>query len=195
MKKDQTKRLLLRAVHDLVKEKGCIKMTLNDIMERTKLSKGAIYHYVKSKDELLGLVLMEKLNETNDRFFAKVSEGKKQLQEPLDEITQNVSFIEEPSEVTNQIFIYLLSRQDNPQVKKILKQFYEFNINLSKNWIHSGQENGVIDPSIHAQKTAELFVLIAYGLRARSAITDSSFEFTANDYIKFMEKTLKRGEG
>lgn len=79
-KRKNTKKLLLDVTRALVQERGCHKMTLNDIIKRTGLSKGAIYHYVKSKDELLALVLQERIEETNDRFFAEVNQGKKEFE-------------------------------------------------------------------------------------------------------------------
>ncbi|WP_175471903.1 helix-turn-helix domain-containing protein [Paenibacillus naphthalenovorans] len=41
-----TFQFILSTTEQLIKEKGCQQTTLQDIMERTGLSKGAIYHYV-----------------------------------------------------------------------------------------------------------------------------------------------------
>lgn len=67
--------LLLTATEELILEKGCQQTTLQDIMKRSGLSKGAIYHYVKSKDELLGLLLQRRFAAISQRFYQTVREG------------------------------------------------------------------------------------------------------------------------
>ncbi|WP_245602145.1 TetR/AcrR family transcriptional regulator [Peribacillus kribbensis] len=47
-------------------EIGCKNTTLQEIIKASGLSKGAIYHYVSSKDELFGLIFQNKLQEINN---------------------------------------------------------------------------------------------------------------------------------
>jgi AcrR family transcriptional regulator len=190
-KRRHTKQLILDATKELVCEKGCSKMTLNDIMERTGFSKGAIYHYVKSKDELLALVLQERLEDTNYRFSVKVGQGKKELEGPLQEILKSLPSLQDPYDVTNRIFIYLLSQNDQPEVGKVIRRYYEHTLQLSKQWIVTGQKSGVIPLSVNADKTAELFILISNGLRMRSAVSSDSYAFSTDDFSTFMADTLR----
>ncbi|SEM89484.1 TetR/AcrR family transcriptional regulator [Lihuaxuella thermophila] len=191
-KRSRTKQTLLDATKELVREKGCSKMTLNDIMERTGFSKGAIYHYVKSKHELLAWVLQERIEEINDRFFSKVKQGKKELDGPLQEIINNLPSLQDPHDVTNRIFIYLLGQSDDPAVREVVQRFYQHSIQLAKQWIAAGQQAGVIPLSINADQTAELFTLISYGLRIRSNFTSSdSYAFTVDDFAALMTGILQ----
>lgn len=190
-KRKHTKQLILDATKELVYEKGCSKMTLNDIMERTGFSKGAIYHYVNSKDELLALVLQERLEDTNHRFSVKVGQGKKELEGPLQEILKSLPSLQDPYDVTNRIFIYLLSQNDQPEVGKVIRRYYEHTLQLSKQWIETGQKSGVIPLSVNAEKTAELFILISNGLRMRSAVSSDSYAFSTDDFSTFMADTLR----
>ncbi|MEW9701076.1 TetR/AcrR family transcriptional regulator [Paenibacillus sp. SI8] len=64
---------ILETAEQLIKEKGCRQTTLQDIIERTGLSKGAIYHYVSGKDELLGLILKSKTELLNAKFEQAVA--------------------------------------------------------------------------------------------------------------------------
>nr|WP_259547688.1 TetR/AcrR family transcriptional regulator [Heyndrickxia oleronia] len=190
-KRKNTKKLLLDATRALVQERGCHKMTLNDIIKRTGLSKGAIYHNVKSKDELLALVLQERIEETNDRFFAEVNQGKKEFEGPLKEIVKNLPSLQDPHDATNQIFLYLLSKNDQPAVSTIINKFYDQSLQLSKQWIAAGQHAGVIPLSVNADKTAELFILISYGFRVRSSIFNDSHDFSADDFSLLMVDLLQ----
>ncbi|MBT2724315.1 TetR/AcrR family transcriptional regulator [Bacillus sp. ISL-46] len=189
-KRQQTKQLLLDVTKELVHEKGCSKMTLSNIMERTGLSKGAIYHYVKSKDELLAMVLQERIEDINDRFFSEVEKGNKELEGPLKEILQNLPTLQDPQDATNQIFIYLLGQNDEA-VRHVIRQFYDQAVTLSKQWIVVGQQNGVIPLSVNTDKTAELFILLSHGLRIRSAISTDSYAFNTDDFSTLITDILR----
>jgi AcrR family transcriptional regulator len=186
-----TKQIILDETRALVQEKGCTHMTVNDIINRTELSKGAIYHYVKSKDELLALVLEEWMEETNERFMAEVSQGKKEFDGPLKEIVKKLPSLQDPREATNQIFLYLLSKNDQPDVSKIINNVYDQALQLARKWIKAGQNAGVIPLSVHADKAAELFMLISYGFRMRSAISNQPHAFSADDFSTLMENLLQ----
>ncbi|WP_244226785.1 TetR/AcrR family transcriptional regulator [Paenibacillus protaetiae] len=74
-RREQTTRPLLDSIKELIREKGCHSITMKDIMEKSGLSKGVIFHYVKSKDEIFAWMLQERLEETNDHFMNAVEQG------------------------------------------------------------------------------------------------------------------------
>src|SRR5690625_3951519 len=100
-------------------------------MERSSLSKGAIFHYVKTKDEIYALVLIERLEEINQRFENQVNKPKKEFEGPLQEITKKMVNLNDPKEITNQILIYLLSKTGRPEIDDALKQFYDQSVLFS----------------------------------------------------------------
>jgi AcrR family transcriptional regulator len=189
--KPNTKKLLLTTTEKLVTEYGCTKMTLNHIMKETSLSKGAIYHYVKSKDELLALVLKERVEETSGRFFTKVNEGRQGLDGPLSEIIKNVPHLEDANDPANKIFIYLLSKTGQPEIRSLLNNIYTTATQASTDWIATGQDAGVIPKSVDKWQAAEFFTLLSYGLRVRSMISDDPSHFDAEDFKKFISNSLK----
>lgn len=191
LRRERTKRLLLDATEAVIREKGCAKTTLNDIMERSGLSKGGIFHYVKSKDELFIMVLQERLEETNRRFFQAAVQKEDKFAGPLGEITARLPELEDPDDVANQVFMYLLGKSDQPEVRDVLQRFYEQTLHLSRQWILAGQEAGVIPLSVNADKTADLFVLISFGLRMRSAVSVDRSAFGSNDFAVLMANMLQ----
>lgn len=52
------RREILRAAVELMREKGYERMTIEDVLARTGMSKGALYHYFRSKYALLEGVVM-----------------------------------------------------------------------------------------------------------------------------------------
>lgn len=199
-RREQTKRILLEATEDLIREQGCSQTTLNDIMKRSGLSKGAIFHYVSSKDELFVHLLRAKLAEQNEQFMSEVNKQGdiKQFDGPMNAIVSSMSRLESRKDVSNLILMYLIGKSDQPEIADIVAGFYREATATSKTWIVTGQEAGVIPESIDAERTAELFELLSFGLRMRGLIGVNSHVFSTKDYVDFIIDILRpgyRGEG
>jgi AcrR family transcriptional regulator len=175
----------------LIEEKGCRQTTLQDIIKRTGLSKGAIYHYVKSKDELFGLVLKSRIESINQRFNEAVhSPGTPGLERPLQMIADGMIRSTSHADVTNKIFIYLLSQTDQPDVAETVKEVYGFTLKTCGAWIDAGKRAGFIPETADGGKLAESLVTYMYGMRVQSAITRQPSPMTVQDLIRLMTRTL-----
>ncbi|MNI87357.1 hypothetical protein D3C73_1445530 [compost metagenome] len=64
-------------------------------------------------------------------------------------------------------------------------------MSVSKFWIITGQEHGVIKESVNPDETAELFVLLSLGLRVRASFPISSVSLSAKEVSDFMAGILK----
>jgi len=159
-------------------------------MDRSGLSKGAIFHYVKSKNELFVWVLQERLEETNDHFMKAVEHGRQTFDEPMQKIKDSIMAYENPHDVTNKVLLYLLGKEEDPMVAEALKQYYERSVYLSKLWIETGQRHGVIPDTVDARKSADMFTLMTFGLRIRSSIPLDQVIFNAQDLSAFIGDIL-----
>lgn len=190
-RRKQTIRQILDATKELLREKNCHTITMKDIMEKSELSKGAIFHYVKNKDEIFAWVLQDRLEEINEQFMKEVEQGEKTFDGPMLTITSNLAALENANEVTNKVLMYLLGREDEPAVAEVLHHFYQRSVHLAKQWIVIGQQHGVIQESVDSERTAEMFVLLSFGLRVRSSFLKVPVSYTAQDLSSFMAATLK----
>ncbi|SMO56970.1 TetR/AcrR family transcriptional regulator [Melghirimyces algeriensis] len=184
-------RRLLQITEDLIREKGCQRTTLAEIMNRTGLSKGAIYHYVSGKDELFGLILKERTKEVNRKFQQAVDLENPELENPLRAIEKGTQHIMDREDITNLIFIYLLSRQEVPTVSRILKEVYQYSEQASIAWIEAGQQAGVIPSQLDVKKTAAMLMTYSYGMRVMAMVSPESFTLTSKDYYQFMLNVLE----
>ncbi|KIL38747.1 TetR family transcriptional regulator [Gordoniibacillus kamchatkensis] len=191
-RRKQTTRQLLDAAKELLQEKSCHAITMKDITERSKLSKGAIFHYVRSKDEIFAWVLQEQLEEMNDQFMNEVNRPQKSFEGPMQTIADNLQTLGDAHNVTNKVLVYLLGKEDEPGVAEVLRHFYERAVQFSRQWISIGQRHGVIRESVDPDKTAEMFVLLSLGLRVRSSLQIGASLFTAQDLASFMSGMLKK---
>ncbi|MDR4947009.1 TetR/AcrR family transcriptional regulator [Neobacillus cucumis] len=184
---------ILDTTEQLIKEKGCRHTTLQDIIERSGLSKGAIYHYVSGKDELFGLVLKSKMEQMNNSFNGVVAEAApKDADLPIQFIAQGMAVQTEGHDVTSKIMTYLLGQIDNPKVGSILSELYESSLNTAKSWIEIGQKAGAIPEEIDAEKMASLFMVFTYGLRVQNIIPKNSGpRVQVEDIFKLILRSLK----
>ncbi|WP_028777429.1 TetR/AcrR family transcriptional regulator [Shimazuella kribbensis] len=187
----QTQKLLLDTIKKLILEKGCDAIRMADIMQESGLSKGAIFHYVKSKDELFAWVLQDRLDMINKNFFQQVAQNPN-FDQPMLQIAESFSALEDQHDITNQVLMYLLSKAQQPIVENVLTHFYEQSYTNSIEWIKTGQRHSVISKTLDAEKWAEMFVLISFGLRLRSVIPRKENNFDSKDFSLFIQDQLSK---
>lgn len=124
--KDLRKNQIMRAAEEVVIAKGYDQSRVDDIVKKSKLSKGAIYWYYNSKKEIyLSLV---------DHWFIEYSNG---LQNIIEKETA-------PSNQLKLLFNYFFEQfSKNPSTFKILVEFWrmsgldsDFNIKLQDVYSH-----------------------------------------------------------
>ena len=193
-RREQTIKLLLDTVKELVHVKGCHSITMKDIMDKSGLSKGAIFHYVKTKDEIFVWILQGRLEETNRSFMNEVEQNRQSFDEPMRTISESIALYEDAQDVTNKVLLYLLGKEDQPMIAEALKEYYERSVNLSKEWIETGKKHGVIPESVDSEQTADMFVLLTLGLRVRASIPDAPAAFNAHNFSSWISRVLQPGE-
>ena len=72
---EQTVQLILDTASTLFLQKGYNKTTLQDIIDATKLSKGAIYHHFASKEAIL-IAVVDRIGEFNSAVLAEIRDKK-----------------------------------------------------------------------------------------------------------------------
>jgi len=193
LKRQRTLQLILDTTKAAVEELGCSNVTIRDILDRSGLSRGAVFHYVKNKEQLLALVLEERLKQINQQFEQKAQEEPQEFMAAFQAIVSRIDQLLDPKEVTNQIIIYLLSRAHVAEARESLNTFYQLSVSLAKYWIESGQTHGLIPVSVPLEKTANLFVTLSFGLRMRGMVQNngSSTDTDAREFIDFFLNTLQ----
>ena len=72
---EQTVQLILDTASTLFLQKGYNKTTLQDIIDATKLSKGAIYHHFASKEAII-IAVVDRVGEAQSAMLAEVRDRK-----------------------------------------------------------------------------------------------------------------------
>lgn len=183
---------LLQITEQLVSEKGCHRTTLQAIIEKSGLSKGAIYHYVTSKDELLGLVLKRNLGETNRQFDEAVNVAVEHNStfHPFERMAQRMTREDEQGRVSNEIYLYLVSQRDKLTVRKILEDLYQYQHDLYVRWFQVGQQASAIPASLDIEQAVATLQIVYAGLRIHRAIKESSQQVQVPFVVQMLLRLL-----
>jgi len=75
-KAERTKQFILETAVPLYNEKGISGVSIDDVLEATKLTKGCLYGHFENKEDLSDQVVDLALKKISDRVRAEVSKGK-----------------------------------------------------------------------------------------------------------------------
>ncbi|TBL78609.1 TetR/AcrR family transcriptional regulator [Paenibacillus thalictri] len=185
--------LILDIAEKLILERGCRNTTLQDIADQGGLTKGAIYHYVKSKDELFGLILEAGLQQTNRRFMESVSDSvsqKTSSRGPIELLARRLHALSDGSNAIGLIFIYLLSQKDKPAIAEILNRYYATSIQMTQSWIEVGKQHKVIPEQVDAEKAAKMFAIFKNGLQIQNLVSLESGHVPDDEIYVFVLSAL-----
>ena len=76
--KNKTKEKILKVAMELIYEKGFVNTSVQDILDKCKLTKPAFYYYFPSKDEL-GIEYLTKQEEVNRDFLLTLMNSTRRL--------------------------------------------------------------------------------------------------------------------
>ncbi len=147
---EETIRLILDAAAALFMEKGYEKTSLQDIINATKLSKGAIYHHFASKEEIF-VQICERIGRQNEKELGVIRDnphlsGKEKLQEIF-----RASLLHDNQERILRIVPCLV---DNP--KFLAMEIRNLYMEVVPDYIQPILEEGIADGSIHTEHPKEL---------------------------------------
>ncbi len=89
--KEETLVDILRVAEELFSEKGYEKTTIVNIADRCGLSKGALYHHFKCKEEVLERICFKNYLEQKKLFFPIVRDDNRTMSEKLQQIMIMIS--------------------------------------------------------------------------------------------------------
>jgi AcrR family transcriptional regulator len=179
---------LLDTTKELIKEKGCKKTTMKDIIERSGVSKGGIYHYVESKDELLTFVLREQVERVHAQFYDTACESKEPFSLCVERlIAELYQLSAADGQVIQPILLYLLGKNDDLSARQAIRGFYRQLLQTTRRWIELGKRNGYCADWVDEERIADLLVLTSLGLHIRAGIPSEAGFFSTADFAKFIQ--------
>ncbi|MBT2678285.1 TetR/AcrR family transcriptional regulator [Bacillus sp. ISL-35] len=192
--KERKRQEILQSAHACFAKKGFESSTVDDIVAQSGLSKGAIYNYFKSKDEIY-LALMEGQTSESGTKFAKAIAERHTALEKLDFLV-DAYLANDPNDAENKDqalvhFEFRLYSTRNPELKKSLTERYkDFFISLLAGIIKEGQVSGEFNSQLDPATYADIFWAMVNGVTLQATILeDFDYKSTLKEMqIMFVEK-------
>lgn len=182
---NETKEHILKTSLLLFLQKSYKEVTMREIVEKTGLSKGAFYHYFKSKEELFKeIVLM---------FFTMGamdfnSFPKETLKGFIDEYLQRIesSFIQinqmmggQPNEEVSFNFFFIMfdAMKRFPEMMKLEEQQYLNDLKVWESVIENAKNEDEIESSSSNTEIADLFLYCTDGVFIRVVNTEKQVKY------------------
>ena len=155
--------------------KGYEETSVNAIVEHLNIAKGTFYHYFKSKEEILGAILEDYLEQFAQQIRRIVSKKEMNANEKMQYVLKNIiSGNQEPKHLTNHI-------EDNKSAKlhqMMEEKFYEKFKPIIVDILKQGIEEGAFD-IMYPEEITEILLM---GIRSYMHIHLPNFKDM--DYVK-----------
>jgi len=184
----QTRTRIINVTRTLYSSHGCDGTTLDDIITASGVTKGAFYHYFKSK-EILCHELIDQVWEEYRELIASLDPQVKPLSR-LIELIKKLDDLNNSGEWINCRLILRLSadsHDSHPQLQKKIRNFWHWYIGVFTSLIESCQEDGQLEASPNAQTQAKMIMSMIAGTIIFDRITHQQEGFS-----DMVEKVLCR---
>lgn len=161
-KHNQKRRDILSAAMRCFNKGGIHGTPVSKICSEAKISAGHLYHYFKSKEEIVGAIADEVLEHASQHLLASVSEG--------DFVKSINNFIEELTGFKDKVkhslvFDFFSEAGRNPALSEILQKHNQSMRQLLVKVLEQGQQNGQINPSLDTEAAATIIISLIDGIK------------------------------
>ncbi|HLE65109.1 MAG TPA: TetR/AcrR family transcriptional regulator [Candidatus Bathyarchaeia archaeon] len=159
--KEEARARIVKAALRTFSEKGYHQTTMDDIAKRLGVSKGALYLYFPSKEELF-----RGCYETAPQAFSEILRSTfKDFRNPM----QNVQdFFDKMQErfASNSALSYEIFAQAsrNPAIRKILKENYDEYARIMTRFLEEMKERGVLEKNLETRALAKALIALWNGM-------------------------------
>ncbi len=189
-----TKELILQKSFALFLKKGYDGVSMDDIQTQIGLSRGAIYHHFKSKEQIYKEVIDNYLLSSLTVFLDIAGTNPSTLLRAIEEnLTQRKIFIQKLRKITahkiDDFFYFKLAFQADEYYKGFSQKITLLNSKEFERWkaaVLHAIETGEIRKNLDADYVAQMFVMIPQGLGLAAAFNSRlKAEDLKEAYLKF----------
>jgi AcrR family transcriptional regulator len=185
--KEEAKKRILYTATNLFLENGYKKTKMTEIARALGVSKGALYQYYKSKEELLLEVIKSGAQFRRSTIFNELSSDQ------LSELSNPVYFSKMVSSTNqmNQLGVEVASAAlHNKELLEGLRSFYQSEVDVVQSYFETLKEEGLIKPEINSRLVALSILSLRTGLRGFTT-TEDDIEIIHQAWTTMIELLIK----
>lgn len=177
--RDEKKLLILQAGIRVLKNKGVSNTSMNDIIRESGLSKGGVYHYFSSKNELLIEIFNYFIEVYAISNFSRLQnntelQNKSALQQIDILFQQHESVIDELGKDMSLLMDLYIEAMHNQALRKVFNQQYQFILGIVKTLIETAQQEGDIKKNINSTMISASLLAVFDGFGMVNQIVDNA---------------------
>jgi AcrR family transcriptional regulator len=158
--KEEAKERIVQAALRVFSEKGYHEATMEDVAQKLGVSKGALYLYFRSKDELLR-VIIDRWNRSMRSILPSSGEGR-QAEKSLKSMFDHIA--EDPIGRIGLGFDLISEASRNPAVRKILSEAYERNLKTVSEFFRRQNIKNLKQNASNVKYQSQSLVALQFGL-------------------------------
>ena len=143
--KEEARTRILTAANQVFGEKGYRQATMDDVAKKLGVSKGALYLYFASKEELFDAICRSEPQAFKEILYASFTENKQPLDSAGDFFDSMLKRYGSDSGLSFEIFS---EASRNPGLKKILKKTQDDYAKTLQKYLEEGSKRGFIDKEL-----------------------------------------------
>lgn len=165
---------------ELFLEKGYEKTTISDIMKKTGLSKGGMYHHFSSKEDILDAVIIKAFEEENFEFESKLDD----LDDLIDKLILIFHTHSSPSEYLQKFYSFTGSPKKSIVYYKVREFKTEYGTNALKKVFMQGIDKGVLKIE-YPQELSSLLYYYGQDIIYRAMAAENREAFLLKEFKTF----------
>ena len=181
-----TREHILKVCTALFLQKGFKEVTMKEIVEKTGMSKGAIYHYFDSKENLFLEVINITITSTFDNHLKKSKDESLHdfYHRFVGQITESIFLMNETGNKISLNYFSLIfdALKIFPSFQNKMFEYQQIQLNFWKDIVYSARSNGEIKTSMNDEQIANMFIHSSDGAIMYNIFINSSNEET-RDYL------------
>jgi AcrR family transcriptional regulator len=174
--KEAAKTKITQAARKVFAQKGYHDTTMDDIAKEIGVSKGALYSYFKSKEDLLQEISLESHQTLRDIINTACESH--DLSQALEEVYIKMTEKYWGNLHTN-FEVIALSAHD-PKTRKIIMEDYRRDVDTVQAFVENKMKQGTMRTDVNARTLAELFISLYLGTMAKLILGFDSKEVHDN---------------
>ncbi|XOJ02084.1 TetR/AcrR family transcriptional regulator [Paenibacillus polymyxa] len=170
------KMMILAGAHQVFVRKGFHAVTMTDIVEQCGISRGGLYRYFNSTEEIFRSLLMESSKKTHETFTAQM-EAAIPFQQIMDAFwtSQRIDLTEIHDSIMTAAYEFFLSHR-NAEDRELLHRQQDHSITELSRLIDYGVQRGEIQVEVSRTAAAHIVIFLE-GLRVLALSTDLTEDF------------------
>jgi len=175
-RKHETHERILAAAEELFLTRGLNETSMNDIVEATGLSKGALYNHFEGKEELILAIHERKVEETIEQFTGSTPVAMSAMEKlsRLADLALRLDAHPRTFQASNFEFMAAVSR--NPAARPAINKRHSRLTGFIKAMVEEGQASGEFREDVDAGQVAAILFAAAEGLNYHWATTERPFD-------------------